>query len=510
MAVVAKQRPKSASAAVRGAYGVLDIGSNSIRLVVYESLTRAPTALFNERVQCGLGTGIEATRRLDPDAVEPALGCLERFARTAESLGTELLDVVGTAAVREAEDGPEFVRAVKRRTGLDVRVIGGSEEARLSALGAASAAPGLVGLVGDLGGASLELVQVSEGVPGQSSTLGIGPLRFDDVDLKGPRIADAIERELATAAWLGGTRGTSLHLVGGTWRALARLHMALKDYPLPIIHGHRLSRADAEALCRLVAGLSAKTMRRVASVPRRRQETLPFGALALGRLIAKVQPGEVVFSAFGLREGLLYERLSPTERAVDPLLAGCTEMANRLGRGLGYGEALDTWLSEAFPANDARDAVLRRAASLLADVSWRDHPDYRAEHAFHQVLRAPFVGISHAERAFLAVAVSSRYSGVTLGTEVVTKALLSPSRIKLAQGLGTALRIAALVSHGDPELLRHSKLARVGAEGLRLTTQEAKEPAFARRLERLVEELAAGLGLKSSGVRVGGLADRSA
>jgi len=505
-----KRRSRTAASTPGDAYGVLDIGSNSIRLVVYEALSRAPTALFNERVQCGLGAGIEATHRLDPEAIEPAVGSLERFARTAEILGVSQLDVVGTAAVREAEDGPDFVRLVKKRTGLDVRVITGTEEARLSALGAASASPGLSGLVGDLGGASLELVELQDGVPGQSSTLAIGPLRFKNGDLKNGAVAEAIERELATAAWLGGVRNRSMHLVGGTWRALARLHMALRDYPLPIIHGYRLTRIEAEALCRLVSGLSAKTMKRVASVPRRRQETLPFGALALGRLVARAQPAEIVFTAYGLREGLLYERLSAAERAIDPLIAGCTEMSGRLGRGVEYGEALDGWLADAFPPAEPRDALIRRAACLLADVSWRDHPDYRTEHAFHQVLRAPFVGLSHAERAFLAVAESARYRGASPEIESITDALLPAARVKLARALGTALRVAALISHGKSELLQPAGLRRAGNDGLRLTLREAEEPGLSRRLERLLEELAGDLGLKSSELRVGGPAAHSA
>jgi exopolyphosphatase/guanosine-5'-triphosphate,3'-diphosphate pyrophosphatase len=419
-----------------------------------------------------------------------------------EALGAATVDVVGTAAVREAKDGPDFARLVKQRAGFDVRTITGHEEARLSALGAASAAPGLTGVVGDLGGASLELVAITDGVPGQSSTLGIGPLRFKDSDFKAEQFAAAVDRELAGAPWLGTVRGQPIHVVGGTWRALARLHMAERDYPLPIIHGHRLTRVEAEALCRLVAGLSAKTMRRVASVPRRRQETLPYGAVVLGRVLARLMPSEVVFSAYGLREGLLYERLSPSERKIDPLLAGCAEMSARLGRGTRYGEALDRWLAEAFPATDPREATLRRAASDLSEVAWRDHPDYRAEHAFHQVLRAPFVGLSHAERAFLAMTVSSRYrSGTELESQPVVKALLTPQRARQALALGHGLRLAALLSAGHAELLQTARLNRVGVDTLRLSLADAQEPAMLRRLERLIDELGEALGVKKSGVR---------
>lgn len=501
-------RRRLSAAGFGGAYGVIDIGSNSIRLVVFEALSRAPATIFNERVQCGLGSGIESSHRLDPAAIEPSLGCLERFARTAEELGAHTLDVVATAAVREAEDGADFVRQAKRRTGLDVRVISGLEEARLSALGAASAAPGLNGVVGDLGGASLELVEVVDGVPVRSSTLAIGPLRFKDVEAKADKLAAAIDREFAAAPWLGSAKGRPLHLVGGTWRALARLHMAHTNYPLPIIHGHRLSRTDAEALARLVSGLSPRTMRKVASVPKRRQEALPFGALALGRLLVRAMPSEVMFSAYGLREGLLYERLSAAERAVDPLLAGSADLSARLGRGTSYGELLDRWLADAFPGVSPREATLRRAACDLADVCWRDHPDYRAEHAFHQVLRVPFVGLNHGERAFLAVAAASRYrAGPALLATPLVETLLAPSEARRARGLGAAMRLAALISNGRPEPLSRAALARVGSQTLELTLKEMPEAAMLKRLERLVEEIAELLEIRSPAVRAAARAD---
>ncbi len=491
-----------------GAYGVIDIGSNSIRLVVFEALSRTPATLFNERVQCGLGSGIEASHRLDPDAIEPSLGCLERFARTANDLGAHSLDVVATAAIREAEDGAEFVREAKRRTGLDIRIISGLEEARLSALGAASAAPGLTGVVGDLGGASLELIEVVDGVPARSSTLAIGPLRFKDVEAKAERLAAVIDREFAGAAWLASAKGRPLHLVGGTWRALARLHMAHTDYPLPIIHGHRLLRPEAEALAKLVAGLSPKTMRKVASVPKRRQEALPFGALVLGRLLARAMPSEVVFSAYGLREGLLFERLSAAERAVDPLLAGTADLSARLGRGSGYGGMLDQWLVGAFQDRAARDAILRRAACDLAELCWRDHPDFRAEHAFHQVLRAPFVGLNHAERTFLAVAAASRYrAGTARWASPVVEALLAPADERRAHALGLAMRLAGLIANGRPELLAPTRLTRTDSSELVLVLSEVPEAAMLKRLERVIEEIAELLDIKSRAVRVAGRPD---
>ena len=502
------------AAGLGGAYGVLDIGSNSIRLVIYEALTRAPATLFNERVQCGLGGDIEISHRLDPNAIEPSLGCLERFARTAEELGTSTLDVVATAAIREAEDGADFVREAKRRTGLDVRVISGLEEARLSALGASSATPGLTGLVGDLGGASLELVEVVDGTPARSSTLAVGPLRFKESEGKADKLSAAFDREFATADWLPSAKGRPIHLVGGTWRALARLHMAHTNYPLPIIHGHQLSRGEAESLAKLVAGLSPKTMRKVMSVSKRRQESLPFGALALGRLIARAMPSEVVFSAYGLREGLLYDRLPSSERVVDPLLAGCAELSGRLGRGSAYGIGLDHWLAEAISTASPREATLRRAACDLADVCWRDHPDYRAEHAFHQVLRAPYVGLNHAERAFLSVAAASRYrAGPELIATPVVETLLTPTETRRARGLGLAMRLAALISNGRPELLQRARLARTEAPSLELVLMEAPEAAMLKRLKRLVEEIANLIELKSppahGGVRVHARGGRS-
>jgi exopolyphosphatase/guanosine-5'-triphosphate,3'-diphosphate pyrophosphatase len=311
-----------------------------------------------------------------------------------------------------------------------------------------------------------------------------------------------MDRELAEADWLSEVKGRPLHLVGGTWRALARLRMAQTNYPLPIIHGYRLSLVEAEALAKLVANLSPKTMKKVGGVPRRRQESLPFGALALGRLLSKAVPSEVLFSAYGLREGLLFERLSPSERTVDPLLAGCADMSSRLGRGPVYGAALHEWLAQAFPAKTERVATLRLAACDLVDICWRDHPDYRAEHAFHQIVRAPFVGLDHRERAFLAIAVSKRYqAGPRLTDSSIATKLLSPEDMRDASALGAAMRLANLLSHGQPELLRGSKLAQNTKQSLELTVRELPEPAMLRRLERLVEEIAEQLQIKSHSVR---------
>jgi exopolyphosphatase/guanosine-5'-triphosphate,3'-diphosphate pyrophosphatase len=491
-------------------YGVIDIGSNSIRLVIFEALSRAPATLFNERVQCGLGRDIEHTGRLDPAAIEPALDSLARFAAVAAVHQVAPLDVVATAAVREAEDGQRFLELIKSRTGLSARILSGVEEARISALGVASGAPGVSGMMGDLGGASLELVELSEGEPGRVATLPIGPLRLDPDNTKPSVLVTTIEQQLEAIPWLLSQAGGSLHLVGGTWRALAHLHIAMRAYPLPIIHGYSLARGEAESFTKLVSGLSPKTMKKVPSVSRRRQAFVPFGALVLSRVIARARPKELMFSAYGLREGLLYQRLDPIERARSPLEAGAHALAGRVGRSERYRAVLQEWLSGLIGPYD-EDARIRRVIAELGDISWRDHPDFRAEHAFQQIVRAPFVGLDHGERLFLALTVSKRYSAPADNSfRKLAEGLLPAQRQRKAEAFGLALRLADLISDGGcPERLGRSRLVRNDPESLTLIIDDRSESSRVPRFERLMAEIAQALDLKNWTVS-GGASDSAA
>ncbi|SMF54107.1 exopolyphosphatase / guanosine-5'-triphosphate,3'-diphosphate pyrophosphatase [Tistlia consotensis] len=477
--------------------GVVDIGSNSIRLVVFDGLKRVPVPMFNEKVLPGLGRGLAESGKLNEEGVAVALDSLERFAGLARAMGVARLDLLATAAVREASNGPEFVAEVERRCGRAVAILSGQEEARLSALGVMSGMPSARGVMGDLGGGSLELVRLEAGQVQDSVTLPLGPLRLTDESGGDRERALAFAaRELDKVAWLAEVPADALYPVGGAWRALARLHMDHTVYPLHMIHGYGIPRGEAEELVRLVGRLGKRSLARIGSVSKRRLETLPLAALVLEKVLERVKSKRVVFSAFGLREGWLFDSLPEPERGLDPLLAAAEDWAAREGRFPQLAPALTDWTAPLFPNESASAARLRSAACRLSDIGWRYHPDYRAEQILLRILRAQELFVEHHERAFLGLALHHRYGGKPEdeGLET-TRALLRPNKTRRAEALGAALRLAYATCGGAEQGLRETALSWDGKDLRLLIPSDTSVPpgqTLERRLQTLADALDAG------------------
>ena len=444
---------------------VVDIGSNSIRLVVFEGLKRVPTPVFNEKVICGLGRELHSTGRLSEESLDLALPNLERFARLARGMGIERIVQLATAAAREAENGAAFVAEVERRTRLPVQVLSGEEEARIAAEGVLAGTPGADGVMGDLGGGSLELVRLEAGEIGDWVTLPLGPLRLAEASGGSRSAAEAeIERALETVPWLAEARGGSFYAVGGAWRAVARVLMDQRSHPLPVIHSYSVPAGEVEEMMRVLAGLGKRTLSRMPSVSRRRVDGLPYGASLLRAVTRATGVRSVVWSSYGLREGYLYTQLSDGDRRRDPLLATAAELSETDGRFVGFAEAMSRWtaplmLEDRDDAEEGAETRLRLAAAYLADISWREHPDHRARQAVWRLLYFPFAGIEHAERAFLAYAVFSRYGGGAKDPDAgPALALLSNKQRRRARCLGLAMRLAFALAGGVPSLLESTAL----------------------------------------------------
>ena len=260
---------------------VVDIGSNSIRLVIFDRRAHALLQVFNEKVMCGLGRGLNKSGRLNPEGVAAALENLPRFAAVAAAMGASDPVVFATAAVRDAADGPEFLAAVRERAGFDVRLVSGDEEARLAALGVASGILEADGVVGDLGGGSLELISLKGTTLGDHATLPLGVFRVMRDGDGQAAMATAIDRELDRLPWLKELRGRNFYPVGGTWRALARIHMGWVDYPLHVIHHYAITGRTAADMATLLSRFGRKSLSKIKGAPKRRQETLPYGSLVL-------------------------------------------------------------------------------------------------------------------------------------------------------------------------------------------------------------------------------------
>jgi len=490
--------PDRASTIPAGRIAVVDVGSNSLRLVVFERLGAALLPLLNEKVMCGLGRGIAHTGRLNRDGVELAYANVQRFVALARALAVDHLAIIATAAVREARDGADFAAAIERLCGVPVRVIDGAEEARLSAAGVLAGIPEADGIVGDLGGGSVELVRVDGGNPdapiGTGVTLPLGPLRLARFGDNQRAIAEAIDRAAAEAAVLREAAGRSLYLVGGAWRAIARLHMEQAHYPLHIIHHYTIARPQAEAFCDLVSRLSRRSLERITTINRKRLEVVPLAAMILRRLLAVGRPERVIFSAFGLREGYAYGRLPPEDRG-DPLLAACIGMATEHSRSRSDGELLQAWTAPLFPGLSPAGRRLHRAACWLSDIAWTEHPDYRAEHAFTRSLRMPAAALGHAERVFIASVLHARYGGAPDDpARAATRPLIGEREAAEARVLGLALRLAYTLCGGALDLLAEVRLVRDG-DGLVLDIPPSGSLFLGEAVQRRLDALGRALGL---------------
>ena len=493
---------------------VVDIGSNSIRLVVYETSDRAPLPIFNEKLLCGLGRGLDATGNLAPEGVERALEALPRFMDIVDAMGVARVDLLATAAVREARNGQDFVDRAAALCHRPVEVLSGSEEARLSGLGVLSGTTDADGVMGDLGGGSVELVEIGRdgdghALTGDQVTLPLGPLRLDPKVVSRPaKAGDIVSAGLDGVEWLSRVKGRNFYAVGGAWRSFARLHMIHTGYPLHVLHHYTIRGEAAVEFANFVAKLSPDTLQKVHGVSKRRIETLPYASMLLGRILERTRPPELIFSANGLREGCLFNRLDEDDRLIDPLLAACRNFAqhSRLGdakRGPGVdGDQLFAWIEGVLHDASDEEKRLKRAACLLADISRWEHPDYRAEHALMRVMRLPIVGIDHWGRAFLGLAVASRHAQVGEETSAMQNviALLDEQERARARAIGLAIRLAYTVSGGTLSLLSHFRLERTDGS-LKLHVPDDHDHLVGEVVERRLKSLCKALKIRPKIVR---------
>ena len=399
------------------------------------------------------------TGRLSSAGVDKALAALRRFKALIAIMDVEDLHVIATAAARDAANGAEFVAAASEAIGAPVTLLSGKREAELSALGVISGFHDPDGIVADLGGGSLELIDVKGTRVGKGITLPLGGLSLMDASDQSPKAAVKIAREaLGKAKILDNLRGRTLYAVGGTWRALARLHMRQRNYFMSIMHGYTVPARDAADFTGLVEKVNnADTLISVEVIAPARRPLLAYGAIVLDEILRQAQPKEITISAAGVREGLLYEKLDRAERRQDPLLVAARDINQMNARSPNHGEDLCDWTDHFMKSTHleetAEERRLRHVACLLADANWRAHPDYRSEHSLNIVANATFMGIDHAGRSFLALTASYRHLGLEQDVNSGMRALVSSRLLDRARLLAGAMRIAYLVSAAMADVL---------------------------------------------------------
>ncbi len=455
---------------------IIDIGSNAVRLVVYDGLNRAPFRIHSERTICNLGSDLGKTGYLNPDSVKKALNSIRRFSGLLAAMKVKNVRAVATAAVRDASDGKDFIDTVQKEFGLTITVIDGEEEARLSALGVLANGFGENnvfgqngrGVIGDYGGGSLELIVVENGQVKHKASLPLGSHRLMAEKDRAARI-ETIGKHLARAGFLKDCAGQDFYAMGGAWRSMATAHMFMSQYPLRLLDHYQVDGKTAAEFAGLLSRQAPASLEKTVGMSKKRIRDIGVAALTMEQLFEKISPRRLIFSGTGLREGLLFDQLSPALHRQDPLIAGCAKIALRISRfdDLKAFKTLSRWMEPLFAGQDGDFMRLLEASCLLSDTGWFEHEEYQADHAFQRILVMPFYGIDHPGRAFLALSQYVRYKGYlrrdnhTKGFDDVIRPaqkLLADRTVDLAATIGLAQRMGYLLTGGALGLLRHTEL----------------------------------------------------
>jgi exopolyphosphatase / guanosine-5'-triphosphate,3'-diphosphate pyrophosphatase len=496
-----KLDPERAKRVDRPPYAIVDIGSNSIRLLVYDQLGRAPLPRFNEKSLARLAEGLAETGAIAPDHFRRASEALRRFRAIADAMGVSRIDALATEAIRRASNGPKLAAAIEAESGLKVRILSGDEEARFATLGVISGFFRPVGAVGDMGGGSLEVAEaIDDHVGDRRVSVPLGALPVEAMLAAGVSAAKRQIDEVLRRSLPRALARPVFYAVGGGWRALAKAHMDAVGAPVKVVHGYTLGVPEAREFARAVSRLTAAKLAATPGVAERRARTLPAAALTLDRVLKHLAPDRVVFSALGLREGFLYSQLSREEQYLDPLVEGAQLIGLPLARVPEFAPELASWTESLFPGETAAEKRLRVAVCALSDIAWRDAPDLRAAESFRRLLEFPFIGVTHPERVFVAAAIHARYVGRPDAPWLTPAVkLLTPAERRRAQILGRAILLAYRFSGGAPAVLESARL-RIDPDRVRLeVAAAARAPDSEVVIERL-ELLASAIGVKRSEV----------
>lgn len=493
--------PTRAGRSDRKHVAVVDLGSNSVRLVIYDSLSRAPIPRFNEKSLCYLRSCIDESGNLTEGAFDTTRRAIKRFAAIAHAMNVERIDLIATEALRKASNGQAFINRLIAGTGIEARILSEADEARFAALGVISGFYRPRGLLGDMGGGSLEVAEVIDDHVGErwvSLPAGALPV-MALLEKDGKKAKDGVDDLLGDRLPPLLTEPI-LYTVGGGWRALARVHMALTNAPVKVAHGYELEFKEAREFAKRIWRMTPSEIADLPDVPSRRIKTLPAAALVLDRVLKKIRPERIVISALGLREGWLYAQLPEHERYLDPLVEGAQNFGLAHARVPAFGQALVRWTAPLFPGEVHSEKRLRVAACALSDIAWSDHRSVQALQSFDRIVRFPFVGIDHAERLWLAAAVCARYNGdFSAPTMKPARDVLSQAQLRRAEILGRAMRLAYRYSGSVPDILASAELG-IETDRVSMTTSGLVNAPDSDAVQVRMRQLARALGVPDSDV----------
>jgi exopolyphosphatase/guanosine-5'-triphosphate,3'-diphosphate pyrophosphatase len=461
-------------------------------LVVFSGPARAPSVLFNEKVMAGLGRGVVSTGLLDAKAMKTTLHSLARFRYLASLMGVPEPTTVATAAVRQASNGPAFLESV-RGLGLNVALLSGDEEAEAAGYGVIAGNEDAKGIVGDLGGGSLELARVENGKVLERESFPLGVLRLSLIrEIGEGELRKEVKKLFKPKGWMDFGKGLPFYLVGGSWRSLARIHMYMARYPLPIVHHYAMAGTAPASLVRAIARLDRNLLKENNIVTGARYPTMVDAAALLWEIRRLLQPSAYIVSATGLREGLHYRQLSDSDKSLDPLIEAARAEGELHGRFPGHGDLLDRWISPLFSQDSSSDRRLRLAACLLGDIGWAANPDFRAERGLEVALHGNWLGIDARGRAMIGQALFAAFGGGNERPAILRK-LATEEELKCAQNWGLAIRLGQRLSGGVAAPLKQSGVS-VSGDRLVLTIKGDVELLLGDAVERRLRQLGNAIG----------------
>ncbi|QHI95414.1 Ppx/GppA family phosphatase [Aristophania vespae] len=479
---------------------IVDLGSNSVRMVVFEGVTRNPVISFNEKHTLRLGKGLDKTGLLNEEGVKKAKNVLARFAIIAHAMRADPFHIVATAAVRDATNGAAFIKeAQSLLPNAQFRILNGEEEADYAANGVLCALPEANGLVADIGGGSLELIHIAQQRYHKATSTHLGVIRLRERSEDSVKKAYSLAQDcLKQVDWLAKMKGKALYLVGGGFRTLARLDIARRNYPLNIVHLLRYSAQEANDLALWIFQSSSEKLEKLGNVSRKRVTDAPYAAAVLLSLIKEMAPSEIIFSANGLREGWYMQHVAESLWKQEPMVALLEELAGRFSRNVMAPELLYNWTTPLFKGPEGLGetgylARLRYFSCLVSDIGAFAHPQYRAEQSYRLILYNQGVSFDHQTRAFLALVIGIRY-GISRKDPLldISRDILDENLFTHALTLGTLLRLAYSLCAGTDFLLGACHLSlqkNVLSLDLKAGSIRSVGSAVEQRLKRLATEL---------------------
>tara|TARA_Y100001960_G_C14781621_1_gene887263 strand:- start:2297 stop:3787 length:1491 start_codon:yes stop_codon:yes gene_type:complete len=424
-----------------GKFAVVDLGSNSFRLVIFDDIEKYPHQYITERYRAGLAEGKDSDNFvLSDEKIDKTIKALKWFDWVCKEQHVETVVVVATSAIREAKNNEELIKRARLELGVEINIIDGETEARLSAIGALNSIKKADGLVLDLGGGSLEIYDTNT----QSQlSLPLGVLSLRAITNDNPdKAIELLKEELSKHDWIKNAKGLDIIANGGGMRSIAVLHMKKTGYTIQVPQGYEIDRVsampfidelfDVDRIAPYFTGYDDKF-----------KTAIPYRAALLKALFEINENfAKLKFSNFGLREGVLFSQIETTDYNLAEKYA--KNMAVEKGFGLEYSLSSYSFVSEVLQDTDHDMLYL---TSLLKDIAWRVHKQYRAETLFDDILNLDFVGIDHKLRAKLAIACYfTQESRLTPRHIAIVRKILTDNDILDCRLVGQAYKLTELIN----------------------------------------------------------------